>query len=113
MAGHGAVRTIVPLPPSRRAEQHFWTGGLETAGPGCYDAVAIARAAGFRMLAGYEPHPSRGDCPLTTRSRAKRAARIPKNRCRTTVAEADSGTLAELPFIGVQVGLLKPRPSRP
>ena len=30
--------------------QHFWTGGLETAGPGCYDAVAIARAAGFQML---------------------------------------------------------------
>jgi hypothetical protein len=30
--------------------QQFWTGGLETAGPGCYDAVAIARAAGFRML---------------------------------------------------------------
>jgi len=30
--------------------RHFWTGGLETAGPGCYDAVAIARAAGFRML---------------------------------------------------------------
>ena len=29
--------------------QHFWAGGLETAGPGCYDAVAIARAAGFRM----------------------------------------------------------------
>ena len=24
--------------------QHFWTGGLETAGR-CYDAVAIARAA--------------------------------------------------------------------
>jgi hypothetical protein len=23
--------------------QHFWTGGLETAGPGRYDAVAIAR----------------------------------------------------------------------
>jgi hypothetical protein len=30
--------------------QHFWTGGLETAGPGRDDAVAIARAAGFRML---------------------------------------------------------------
>jgi len=30
--------------------QHFWTGGLETAGPGCYDAVAIAQAVGFRML---------------------------------------------------------------
>jgi hypothetical protein len=25
--------------------QRFWTGGLETAGPGRYDAVAIARAA--------------------------------------------------------------------
>jgi len=30
--------------------QHFSTGALETAGPGCYDVVAIARAAGFRML---------------------------------------------------------------
>src|SRR5215472_7453577 len=30
--------------------QHFWTRGLETAGAGCYDAVAIARTAGFRML---------------------------------------------------------------
>jgi hypothetical protein len=30
--------------------QHFWTGGLETAEPGCYDAVAIAWAAAFRML---------------------------------------------------------------
>jgi hypothetical protein len=30
--------------------QHFWTDGLETAGPGCHDAVAIARVAGFRML---------------------------------------------------------------
>ena len=29
--------------------QHFWTGGLEMAGPGCYDAVAIARVAAFRM----------------------------------------------------------------
>jgi hypothetical protein len=55
--------------------QHFWTGGLETAGPGCYDAVAIARAAGFRN-AGYEPHPSCGDCPLTARSRPKRAVKI-------------------------------------
>jgi hypothetical protein len=30
--------------------RQFWTGGLETAGPGCYDAVAIARAAAFRLL---------------------------------------------------------------
>ena len=34
--------------------QHFSTGGVETAGPGCYDAVAIARTAGFPN-AGYEP----------------------------------------------------------
>src|SRR6516162_5802196 len=26
--------------------QHFCPAGLETAGPGCYDAVAIARTAG-------------------------------------------------------------------
>ena len=29
--------------------QHFWTGGLETAGPGCYDPAAIARRR-FPML---------------------------------------------------------------
>jgi hypothetical protein len=55
--------------------QYFWTGGLKTAGPGCYDAVAIARTAGFRMLV-MSPHPSCGDCPLTARSRPKRAAKI-------------------------------------
>src|SRR6516225_5488172 len=66
--------------------QHFWTGGLETAGPGCYDAVAIARAAGFANP-GYEPHPScGGDCPLTARSRPKRAAKI----SRKIVASAGS-----------------------
>ena|SRR6516162_1708814 len=51
--------------------QHFWTGGLETAGPGCYDAIA---GGGFPN-AGYEPHPSCDDCPLTARSRPKRAAK--------------------------------------
>ena len=44
--------------------QHFWTGGLETAGSACYDAGAIGRNGGFPN-AGYEPHPSCGDCPLT------------------------------------------------
>src|SRR5215471_6376796 len=48
---------------------------LETARPDCYDAVAIARAAGFRVLV-MSPHPSCGDCPLTARSRPKRAAKI-------------------------------------
>ena len=46
--------TTIFLDPRNRhrhhLRQHFWTGGLETVGPGCYDAVAIARAAGFRML---------------------------------------------------------------
>ena len=55
--------------------QHFWTAGWKRAGPGCYDAVAIARAAGLPN-AGYEPHPSCGDCPLTARSRPQRAAKI-------------------------------------
>ena len=42
--------------------------------------------------AGYEPHPSCGDCPLTARSRATKSGQnIPKNRCRTTVAERMGG----------------------
>ena len=55
--------------------QHFWTGGLETAGPGCYECGRDRSGGGFPN-AGYEPHPSRGDCPLTARSRPKRAAKI-------------------------------------
>jgi hypothetical protein len=31
-----------PQPTDIISAQHFWTDGLETAGPGCYDAVAIA-----------------------------------------------------------------------
>ena len=83
--------------------QHFWTGGLGTAGPGCHDAVAIARTAGFRMLV-MSPHPSCGDCPLTAPQPAKKSGQnIPKNRCRTTIAERMGETPAELPFIGDQV----------
>jgi len=37
-------------------------------------------------------------------------AGIPKNRCRTTVAERMVETLAELPFIDDQVGLFRARP---
>src|ERR1700740_2728490 len=55
--------------------QHFWTGGLETAGPGCYDAVGD-RSDGGSAYAGHEPYPSCGDCPLTARSRPNRAAKI-------------------------------------
>src|SRR5215471_13180113 len=94
--------------------QHFWTGRLETAGPGCYDAVAIARAAGFRMLVMSRiRHASNRSEPAK-----KSGQNIPKNRCRTTVAERMMETLAELPFIGDQVVCLshepgwKPSPSR-
>src|SRR5215467_13740719 len=38
---------------------------------------------------------------------------IPKNRCRTTIAERMVETLAELPFIGDQVGLFRAQPGRP
>jgi hypothetical protein len=37
-------------------------------------------------------------------------AGIPKNRCRTTVAERMGERLTELPFIGDQVGLFRARP---
>ena len=63
--------------------QHFWTGGLETAGPGCYDAVG---AAGFRMLV-MSRIPHAAIVPLTTRSRPKERPKHPENRCRTTMAE--------------------------
>src|SRR6516165_8121802 len=54
-----------------------------------------AQAAGFPN-AGYEPHPSCGGCPLTARSRPKRASQnIQKNRCRTTVAEPMEEKLSE------------------
>jgi hypothetical protein len=50
------------------------------------------------------PHPSCGDCPLTASEPAKKSGQnIPKNRCRTTIAERMVETLAELPFIGDQV----------
>jgi hypothetical protein len=54
--------------------QHFWTGGLETAGPGCYDAVAIARTAGFRMS----------------------VAGIQKNRCRTIQELGASASVVDI-----------------
>jgi hypothetical protein len=44
--------------------RQFWTGGLETAGPGCYDAVAIARAAAFRLLVEQWTH-SAGCFPIS------------------------------------------------
>ena len=43
----------------------------------------------------------------------KSGQNIPKNRCRTTIAERMMETLAELPLTGDQVGLFKAQPGRP
>jgi len=43
----------------------------------------------------------------------KSGQNIPKNRCRTTIAERVVETRAELPFIGDQVGLSRTQPGRP
>ena len=43
----------------------------------------------------------------------KSGQNIPKNRCRTTIAEQMMETLAELPFIGDQVVCLSHEPGRP
>src|SRR5215469_8665481 len=65
--------------------------------------LSLIKRGGFPN-AGYEPHPSCGDCSLTVSEPAKkRGQNIPKNRCRTTVAERMLETLVELPFIGDQV----------
>src|SRR5262245_21524641 len=70
---------------------------------GCYEAVVIARSAGFRMLAAsvmrrLSPY------SITVRSRAKQSCQnVPKNRCRTTKAERMGETLAELLFTEGQI----------
>ena len=70
---------------------------LWTAGPGCYDAVAIARAAGFRVLV-MSPYPVMRRLSRHRSEPAKKSGQnIPKNRCRTTIAERIVETLAELP----------------
>jgi len=43
----------------------------------------------------------------------KSGQNIPKNRCRTTIAEWRMETLAELPFTGDQVVCLSHEPGRP
>jgi hypothetical protein len=76
--------------------------GWKPAGPGCYDAVAIARAAGLRMLV-MSRIPLCGDCPNRSEP-AKRAAKI--SRKIVAGQQSLSGlveTRAELPFIGDQV----------
>ena len=94
------------MDPRNRHRHHLSAtlldGRLETAGPGCYDAVAIARTAGFRMLD--EPASVMRRLSLNRSDPAKKSGQnIPKNRCQTTIAERMGETPAELPFIGDQV----------
>jgi hypothetical protein len=54
---------------------------------------------------GYEPHPSCDDLFLNRSELAKKGGHnIPKNRCRTTIAERVMEQLAELPLTGDQAG---------
>ena len=62
------------------------------------------RSGGGFPNAGYEPHLSYGDCPLAASEPAKKSGQnIPKNCCRTTIAERMVETPVELPCIGDQV----------
>src|SRR6202008_4501030 len=64
---YGCPTTIFGDPRNRHRHHLSATlldGGLETAGPSCYDGRD--RLGGGFPNAGYEPHPSCGDCPLTS-----------------------------------------------
>jgi hypothetical protein len=105
-AGEAAVTRTAPLAFKSvpQIEASFWRGGLETAGPGCYDAVAIARAAGFRMLVMSRTASVMRRLSLNHSEPAKKSGQnIPKNRCRTTIAKADSGnTSGTAPLSGIR-----------
>jgi hypothetical protein len=62
---------------------------LKTAGPGCYDAVAIARAAGFPN-AGYEPHPSYDRLSLNRSEPVKKERPKHPEKSRATSAKCRS-----------------------
>ena len=82
--------------------QHFWTGGLETAGR--LLRCGRDRSDGGFPNAGYEPASVMRRLSLNRSEPAKKSGQnIPKNRCRTTMAERMGETRAELPFIGDQV----------
>ena len=103
----------IPAPtPSSSQRNTSGRAGWKTAGPGCYDAVAIARAAGFRMLV--MSRVRHATIVLNRSEPAKNSGQnIPKNRCRTTIAERMMETLAELPFYRGSGRLLKPRTGPP
>jgi len=84
--------------------QHFWTGGPETTGLGCYDAVRDRSGGGFRML--YVQVFGRWQMtrPATRLEPAKtERPKYPEKSLPTTTAEQMGETLAELPFTGDQV----------
>src|SRR6516162_805020 len=64
------------------------------------------------VTTGAQPFPARPSRSVALRMSGVGAG-IPKNCCRTTIAERMMETLAELPFIGDQVGPFKAQPGRP
>src|SRR5215472_659257 len=72
------------------------------------------RSVGGFPSAGYEPASVMRRLSLNRSELAKKSGQnIPKNRCRTTIAERMVETRAELPFIGDPVGLFRAQPGRP
>src|SRR5215471_17292046 len=88
--------------------------GVAHAALGDVPAAEADRSGGGFPSAGYEPASVMRRLSLNRSEPAKKSGQnIPKNRCRTTIAERMVETLAELPFIGDQVGLFRAQPSRP
>jgi hypothetical protein len=71
-----------------------------------YYRISVNAARQSSWSAPRDPSPSRRPSEPAKKS----GPNIPKNRCRTTIAERMVETRAKQPFIGDQVGLLKPRP---
>jgi hypothetical protein len=74
-ASYGCPTTFFLIPATdtdSTSAQHFWTGGPAV-------VTMRSRSLGRRVSeCWYEPHPSCGDCPVTARSRPKRAAKYPE-----------------------------------
>ena len=92
----------------------MWTGGLEIGWAWLLRCGRDRSGTGFPS-ASYEArirHAAIVPQPLGA-GQKKSDQNIPKYRCRTTMPERMVETLAELPFIGDQVGLFRAQPGRP
>jgi hypothetical protein len=79
LGSQSALQTTIFLAPRNRHRHHLSATLLDgRAGNGWARLLGCGRnrSDGGFPNAGYEPHPSCGDCPVTARSRPKRAAKI-------------------------------------